>query len=82
MSLTVQDLSQIRAVIREEIEPIKSEIQALRNDIKEIYDMIEELRDTGISDKEFQKLSQEEKLLKINAELLTVARHAGIELPR
>lgn len=45
MSLTQEDLLQIRTLVREEVtsvvsrelEPLRGEIQALRNDIKEIY---------------------------------------------
>ena len=44
MSLSSEDLLQIRAIMREEmkleIEPLKGEIAAIRNDIKEIYDII------------------------------------------
>jgi len=33
-------------------------------------------------DKQFQKLSIEEKLLRINSELMAAAKQAGITLPR
>lgn len=44
--------------------------------------MIAELRGNAITDKDFKTLSLEDKLLKINAELLTAAKQAGVSLPR
>jgi len=54
MTLTTDDLSQIRTIVQqetqtivdqsvrqivqEEIQPVKDEVQALRSDVKEIYD--------------------------------------------
>jgi hypothetical protein len=90
MSLTTDDLNEIRNVVEsalahqitEVIKPIQNELQALRNDIKEIYDMFSGLEEKIMPDKQFEKLSLEEKLLKLNSELLSVARQAGISLPR
>jgi hypothetical protein len=39
MSLTHEDLSQIRSMFEEFVTPLRGEIEALHNDIKEIYDM-------------------------------------------
>lgn len=86
MSLTSQDLIQIREVVEgifdRKLEPIIGGLEALENDIKEIYFMIERLEKGAITDKNFRKLSVEEKLLKLNAELLAAAKQAGITLPR
>jgi hypothetical protein len=90
MSLTTEDLNEIRNVIEsalarqtnEIIVPIQNEIQALRNDIKEIYDMLSEFQVKIVPDERFQKLSVEEKLLKLNSELLVAAKQAGVSLPR
>lgn len=86
MSLTQDDLQEIRGVVQSVVEPLikplSNEIQALRNDIKDIYDMISELQSSTITDKEFKKRSLEEKLLTLNAELLAAAKQAGITLPR
>ncbi len=98
MSLTHDDLSQIRTIVRDEVrsivreevdsvltqklKPIEGEIQALRNDIKEIYAMIAKLEKGTITDRSFEKLTLEEKLLHLNAELLAAAKQAGITLPR
>lgn len=94
MSLTNDDLQAIREIIKdevsasvrntvkEEIRPIHGELEALRNDIKEIYDMLAELQNKSLPDKQLQKLSLEEKLLKLNTELLAAAKQAGVTLPR
>lgn len=90
MSLTSNDLLEIRSIIEsalakqtnEAITPIQGELEALRNDIKEIYEMIAELQSGMVSNKQFQKLSLEEKLLKLNSDLLTAAKQAGVTLPR
>jgi len=86
MSLTSEDLLQIRQLFNEafddKIAPLAGEIEALRNDIKEIYNMITELQRGTVTDASFQKLTLEEKLLRLNAELLTAAKQAGVTLPR
>jgi hypothetical protein len=82
MSLTAEDLTHIRAIVREENSSLRDELKALRNDIKEIYDMIAELRGRTLTDKAFEKLSLEQKLLTLNAELLAAAKQAGLTLPR
>jgi NurA-like 5'-3' nuclease len=86
MSLTSEDLLQIRTIVSEVveplIEPLRGEIEALSNDVKEIYSMISEMKSTAITDRTFQKRSIEEKLLTLNAELLAAAKEAGVTLPR
>lgn len=86
MNLTQSDLQEIRSIVQSVvgpmIEPLANEIQALRNDIKEIYDMIAELQSSVITDESFKKRTIEQKLLTINAELLSAAEQAGITLPR
>lgn len=82
MSLTANDLQEIRSIIEDAVLPLKGEIEALRNDIKDIYEMIAEIQRETITDKSFAKLSLERKLLIINQELLAAAKQAGIVLPR
>ena len=82
MSLTANDLNEIRTIINEAMNPLQNELRALRNDIKEIYSMLSSLEAQVIPDKQFQKLTIEEKLLKLNTELLSAAKQAGISLPR
>jgi hypothetical protein len=94
MNLTNDDLQAIRDIIKDEVSgivrntvqeellPISGELEALRNDIKEIYDMLSKLEGQATPDEQFRKLSLEQKLLKLNSELLAAARQAGISLPR
>lgn len=90
MSLTTNDLNEIRNIVEsalnkqtdDAIKPVQDELQALRNDIKEIYDMISDMQSEILPKKQFIKLSIEQKLLKLNAELLIAAKQAGIDLPR
>ena len=98
MNLTIDDLSQVRTLFREEVrtivrdevsalldlklEPILDKLETLENDIKEIYGMISELQRQAVPNEKFQKLTLKNKLLTINAELLMAAKEAGVTLPR
>ena len=82
MSLSHNDLQAIRKIVEEAIDPLKGELEALRNDIKDIYNMVVDLQSKVLPDTQFQKLSIEEKLLRLNSELLAAAKQAGITLPR
>lgn len=82
MSLSGDDLQSIRSIIREEVAPVSGELEALRNDIKEIYDMISALEKRTNPTRDFNKLTIEQKLLKLNSELLMAAKQAGVNLPR
>lgn len=44
MSLTTDDLQQIRNIVEHAVQPLQDEIAALRNNIKDIYDMITDLQ--------------------------------------
>ncbi|HSX07736.1 MAG TPA: hypothetical protein VLG11_02485 [Candidatus Saccharimonadales bacterium] len=80
MSLSYDDLQAIRKVVEETIDPIKGELEALGNDIKEIYDMIADMQKSPEAAGP-QKLSLEEKILKLHSELIEAANQAGITLP-
>ena len=82
MSLTSTDLADIRGILKEELRPLQGELEALSNDIREIYGMISDLQNKTLPEKQFEKLSVEQKLLKLNSELLFAAKQAGIQLPR
>jgi len=82
MSLSTNDLQQIRKIVEDVVNPLQGEIAALRNDIQEIYDRITALENKLMPDKQFAKLSLEQKILKLNSELLMAAKQAGISLPR
>ena len=89
MSLTTNDLQQIRNIVesaissqtKEFIIPLQNEVEALRNDIKEIYDIIAELKKSIEPAKHLKKLTVEEKILQIHAELVEAAKQAGVVLP-
>lgn len=90
MSLTSNDLNEVRNIIEsalakqndEAINPIQGEVEALRNDIKDIYEMLAEIQNSSTPDVTFQKMSIEQKLFKLNTELLAAAKQIGISLPR
>lgn len=93
MSLTQEDLQQIRSVVRDEvssqlvpvhkkIDDLAGTVEALSNDIKEIYGMIAELQRGTVTDASFQKLSLEQKLLRLHAEVVAAAKQAGVTLPQ
>lgn len=90
MSLTTNDLDQIRTIIEsalskqtnDVIKPIQGKLEVLRNDIKDIYDMLAEMQKNLLPDSQFQNLTLEQKLLRLNTELLDAAKQAGISLPR
>lgn len=73
MSLASTDLADIRGILKEELRPLQSELEALSNDIKDIYGMISDLQNKILPEKQSQKLSIEQKLLKLNTELLSAA---------
>lgn len=73
-----QDMREVKGTLKN----IDDRVTTMENDIKEIYYMIANLQKTQSAGKKFSKLSLEQKLLKINQELLIAAKEAGIELPR
>lgn len=94
MSLTNDDLQAIRAIVNHEmnvavrgtlkegLQPIQGELEALRNDIKDIYDMLAKVQKNLLPKNQFQNLTLEQKLLRLNTELLAAAKQAGVSLPR
>ena len=86
MSLTANDLLEIRTVVREEVNEavstIDGKLKAIENDVKEIYKMISGLQHSGITKPSFKKLTIENKLLRLNTELIEAAKQVGITLPR
>ncbi|MBX6334825.1 hypothetical protein IRY61_05830 [Candidatus Saccharibacteria bacterium] len=94
MSLTQNDLLQIRAIVREEIDravgPLASEVKALREDVKEIYDMIKALekrvanleKQAVIIDESFAKLPVKEQILRMHAMIVELAKKEGVVLPK
>jgi hypothetical protein len=81
MSLTYEDLQEIRKIVEEIVDPIKGELEALGSDIKEIYNMIANLQKSPNDGSSFQKLNLEKKILKLHFELVEAAKQAGVTLP-
>lgn len=85
----VQELKDDVRTLKDDMRQVKSslttlegKVEALEADIKEIYLMQARLERANATDKKFIKLSFEEKLLKLNRDLLATAKEAGITLPR
>jgi archaellum component FlaC len=93
MSLSESDLHNIRGIvedaIQKAIEPIKGGLAAIRNDIKEIYDRLVKIENRldkieyrlNIMDKNFEKLSTEQKILRMYSDLIKTAKITGVRLP-
>jgi hypothetical protein len=81
MSLTYDDLQAIREIVQETVKPIQGDLTALSNDIKEIYDMIADLQKDSSSMPLSSKLSIEQKILRLHADLIEAAKQAGVTLP-
>jgi chromosome segregation ATPase len=75
------------AVLRREMHEVKGSlgridgrVEALEADIKELYAMVKRQQPTYV-DKQFDKLSVEQKILQTYANLKTIAIEAGVTLP-
>jgi hypothetical protein len=83
MSLTHDDLAQIRSLFEEYVSPLQGEIEVLRNDIREIYDMITRLERHSVRfDASFERLPDEEQILQLHAAVLALAKRKGVTLPQ
>ena len=102
MSLTQQDLQQIRDVVEDTVRPIvrdevisatqtrfdhiDNEIVAIHNDLEEIYTTLTKLdrqiKNAAVIDPAFRQLPVKEQLLQLNSVLITLAKQAGVTLPR
>lgn len=78
----VRTLKQDMRDVKDRLNTLEGEVAALTSDIKEIYRMIEGADNPAFFTKQFEKLSDEEKLLLFNAELIKLAKKAGVTLPR
>jgi len=87
MSLTQNDLMQIRFIIHEAVDPLNGKIEALQNDVKDIYFM---LADHGkILSQHTKQLSQHGKQLsqqskhiqKLDTSINYLAEKQGVALP-
>lgn len=78
----VSDLKSDMRQVKKSLERLEGRVEALEADVREIYLMLADLQKSQTPNKQFKKLTLEQKLLKINAELLATAKEAGISLPR
>lgn len=67
--------------LSEKVISIDARLEALENDIKDIYQMLKDMKGSTVSDKDFSKLSPKERVLRLNVELLRVAKDLKITLP-
>lgn len=59
---------------------LSGKVEAVENDIKELYAMVAILQNVSMPDKKFAKLSLEQKILQTHAEVVALARQAGVKL--
>lgn len=78
----VIDLKTGMRQVKGSLSSLEGKVEALEADVKEIYQMLAEQQKRDTPSKQFSKLTIEEKLLKLNDELLAAAKEAGISLPR
>lgn len=60
MSLSFEDLQNIKTIVEETAHPLKGEIKAISNDVKEIYSMIHKAQNLNGSAIDSDELSIEE----------------------
>lgn len=78
----IADLKSDMRQVKSSLVSLEDKVTTLEADIKEIYLMLADLQNTQLPNRSFKKLTLEQKLLKINTELLATAKEAGISLPR
>lgn len=78
----VSSIKQELRTVNERLDTLEWKVDALTNDIKEIYDSIYKKPNATLISQGFKKLSDKEKLLIMNAELLKMAKKVGVTLPR
>ena len=81
VSMLKSDVSTLKIDMREvkqDLNYLKGRVEALENDIKELYELVSE---QSRADKISDKLSVEQKVLKMHAELIQIARQANVSLP-
>lgn len=84
MSLTNQDLQQMRNLFEEYVRPLDGRLEAVENDVKEIYKMLSRLQKDSvfITDRDFRKKPAQERILILHAEIVAAAKELGVTLPR
>lgn len=94
MSLTKEDLVQIREIVSDVVDrkidsaiaPLQGELEAIRSDLRYIYDKLADLEkkigQKSILDPAFLELPEKEQLLRLNDVVLAMAKRLDVTLPR
>ena len=78
------DVSTLKTEMREVkqiLHTMDGRMEALENDVRELYGMVADLQKAKKENHKFNKLPLEKKILQTHAELLLVAKEAGVVLP-
>lgn len=68
--------------MKQSIHTMSWQIEAMMNDIKELYDAVYKKPNRALIDRQFSKLSDTDKVLVLNQEILKMAKKLNVELPR
>ena len=72
------DMREVKATLHS----LDDRVQLLEADVKEIYHMIADLQKQNATTTGFAKLPLEKKILKAYADIVAMAKEAGVSLPR
>ena len=61
---------------------INRQLEALADVLKELYDAVYKKPNRALIDRQFSKLSDTDKVLVLNQEILKMAKKLNVELPR
>lgn len=78
-----QDVSVLKQDIhgvKDRLDTLEWQVEALTNDIKEIYAVIYKKPNRALASKNFEKLSNEDKITIMHEELLKIAKHENVTL--
>ena len=78
-----QDVSVLKQDIhgvKDRLDTLEWQVEALTNDIKEIYAVIYKKPNRALASKNFEKLSNEDKITIMQEELLKIAKHENVTL--
>lgn len=84
VAILKSDVSTLKTEMREvkqTLQTMDGRMEALENDVRELYGMVAELQKAKKENHKFNKLPLEKKILQTHAELLLIAKEAGVVLP-
>lgn len=76
----VSALKQNMHGVKDRLDTLEWQVEALTNDIKEIYAVIYKKPNRTLASKNFEKLSNEDKITIMHEELLKIAKHENVTL--